>query len=88
MVTLWSFLSAAAIFAAGVPAIYFAMVRRNPSRASVRLLGLFVASIVAHTLFHITEGIAGESLAGLGLEVLSAALILGFAVAYWPLRRG
>ncbi|MEE9182520.1 MAG: hypothetical protein V3U33_08150 [candidate division NC10 bacterium] len=86
--SLWSLLSAAAVFAAGLPAIYFLIAMRNRSRVAVRLMALFVASIVAHTLFHLFEGLAGESIVGLGLEVGSAALVLGFALVYWPLRRG
>lgn len=85
--SVWSLLSAAAIFAAGLPAIYFLMTMRNPRQNAVRLMALFAASIVAHTLFHLSEAAGGESVLSLGLEVVSAGAILGFALVYWPLRR-
>lgn len=60
---------------------------KNPSRVAVGLMTLFVASIVAHTLFHLSEALAGDSIVSLGLEIVSAAALVGFAVVYWPLRR-
>jgi hypothetical protein len=85
--SVWSLLSAVAIFIAGLPAIYFLIALRNHNRVAVGLMTLFVTSIVAHTLFHLSEGLAGEPVVNLGLEVVSAAALLGFALAYWPLRR-
>lgn len=50
-------------------------------------MALFITSIVAHTLFHLSEALAGDSVVSLGLEVVSAAAIVGFALVYWPARR-
>lgn len=85
--TIWSLLSAVAILSAGLPAIYFLVTLKNPSRVAVGLMGLFAASIVAHALFHLSEAVAGESVVSLILEVVSAVAIVGFALVYWPLRR-
>ena len=85
--SLWSLLSAVAVFTAALPAIYFLVAMKDPSRVAVGLMTLFVASIVAHTFFHLSETLAGESIVSLGLEVVSAAAIVGFALVYWPLRK-
>lgn len=85
--SVWSLLSAAAIFAAGLPAFYFLVTVRSPSRQAVGLIAIFAVSIVTHSLFHVSEAATGESVLSLGLEVVSAAALLGFAIVYWPLRR-
>ncbi|MEE9593145.1 MAG: hypothetical protein V3W28_06170 [Thermoplasmata archaeon] len=84
---IWSLLSAVAIFTAGFPAIYFLVAMKNPSHVAVGLMTLFIASIVAHTLFHLSEALAGDSIVSIVLEVVSAAAIVGFAFVYWPSRR-
>ncbi|MFQ5919888.1 MAG: hypothetical protein ACE5I4_07590 [Thermoplasmata archaeon] len=60
---------------------------KHPSRVAVAFMALFITSIVAHTLFHLSEALAGDSVVSLGLEVVSAAAIVGFALVYWPARR-
>lgn len=60
---------------------------KHPSRVAVALMTLFITSIVAHTLFHLSDALAGDPVVSLGLEVVSAAAIVGFALVYWPARR-
>lgn len=85
--SVWSLLSAAAIFTAGLPAVYFLITMRSPHRSAVWLMVLFTVSVIAHTLFHLSEATGGESVLSDGLEVMSAGAILGFALVYGPLRR-
>ena len=83
----WTLLSSVAVLVAGIPPLYFA-VRLRGSDASFTGLALLLASaLLTHGVFHDLEvlGASGETTAW--SEAVSAILTLGFALAYWPIRR-
>lgn len=86
--SLWSLLSVVALAAASVPSVYFAYRMRERTPRFAGLSVLLAAALLVHAGFHVIETLAGSAAAVLAVEAISAALILTFALAYWPLRRG
>lgn len=85
--SVWSVLSVAALVAASVPPLYFALRMRDSNPRFARLSGLLAAALLVHAVYHSAETVLGPGASVVGLEAVSAALILVFGLAYWPLRR-
>ncbi len=83
-----SLLSLAALLAASVPSLFFLSKLGGANAAYSRLSLLLAAALIFHGVFHLVEAFEGPTTTVLGMETGSAALILGFALLYWPLRRG
>lgn len=75
-------MSVAALLAASGPPIYFAVRLRGQDGPFVGLSVLFAAALLVHGLFHLLEFLGRPAIEVLAVEAVSAALILGFAVAY------
>lgn len=85
--SLWSALSVLAILAAAAPPLYFVAAMRTSRRAFAVLAALLGAALLVHGGFHLAQVLeAPPGTVGI-LEAASAALVLLFALTYWPLRR-
>jgi len=86
-VSAWDLASFAGFAVAGVPPAYFALKLRasNPSFAGLSLL--LAVALSVHSLFHVFRAVAGPGPGAEEVETVSAAVVLAFALAYWPLRR-
>lgn len=84
---IWSLLSFVALLAASAPSLYFVVKMRGSSAAFARLSLLLAAAFLVHGVFHLMEALESPPTVVLGTETGSAALILTFALVYWPLRR-
>lgn len=84
----WSALSVAALVAASVPSLYFAFKMRESNRAFARISALLAAAFLVHAAFHTLEWVGRPMEEILAVEVLSALLILVFAIYYWRGRGG
>ncbi|HKZ99020.1 MAG TPA: hypothetical protein VJ326_05475 [Thermoplasmata archaeon] len=84
--SVWALLSFGALVAAGLPPAYFAfrLRRSDPSYAALSLL--FAAALIIHGTYHLLEFLSWSQTAVFVTETLSAALLLAFALAYWPQR--
>ena len=80
--------SAVAVLAASVPPLYFAVRLRGPRTSFRILVVILAASFLVHGAFHALDAFAFPEDAVVGLEAISSALILVFALAYWSLRGG
>ena len=85
--SVWILLSSVAILVAGIPPLYFAVRLRGSDPSFTGLALLLASALQTHGVFHALEvlGASGETTAG--AETVSAILTLGFALAYWPIRR-
>lgn len=84
----WHLLSALALLAASAPPLYFTLALRGVRPGFQRLAGLLALALLVHVLYHLAAAFAESAPFVVGVEALSAALVLVFALAYWPLRRG
>ncbi|MCJ2520914.1 MAG: hypothetical protein LN412_08255 [Candidatus Thermoplasmatota archaeon] len=85
--TIWSWLSFAALVTASAPSVYFFLRMRGSNVPYAYLSLLLAVTLLVHSLFHLVDALGGGRLIVLSTETGSAALILAFALAYWPLRR-
>ncbi len=83
----WDLASFAAFAAIGVPPAYFALKLRASNRTFAGLSLLLAVALFVHSAFHLFRAITGPGSGAEAVETVSAALVLVFALAYWPLRR-
>jgi len=86
-VSAWDLASFVGFAAAGVPPAYFALKLRATNRPFAGLSLLLAVALFVHSGFHVFRAIAGPGPGAEAVETVSAALVLVFALAYWPLRR-
>jgi hypothetical protein len=84
--SVWDLASFIAFAAAGIPPAYFALTLRGVNRPFSRLSLLLAAALFVHSTFHLLRALGGAPSGVLAIEAVSAALVLTFALAYWPLR--
>lgn len=85
--SVWDLLSFVAFAAAGIPPLYFALKLRVANRPFSHLSLLLAGALFVHTFFHVLRALEGPRPEVVAIEAGSAALVLTFALAYWPLRR-
>jgi hypothetical protein len=86
--SIWASLSIVALVAAALPPTYFALKLRKLNPAYARLAGFLVVAFALHAIFHVTDILVGIPEVVVGVETLSAAFILVFALLYWKVREG
>jgi len=86
--SVWALLSFVALVLAGLPPTYFALRLRRSDPPYAGLSLLFAAALLIHALYHLLEFLSLSQPAVFLAETLSAALLLAFALAYWPQRGG
>ena len=82
----WALLSFVALVLAGLPPAYFALRLRRSDPPYAGLSLLFASTLVIHGLYHLLDFLSWSQTAVFLTETLSAALLLAFALLYWPLR--
>lgn len=84
---LFALVSFAAMVAASVPPLYFALRLRSSDPRSARLSALLAGAFLSHAAFHLLDGVEADPLAVQVAGAVSGVLLLAFALSYWPLRR-
>ena len=84
--SVWALLSFVALVLAGLPPTYFALRLRSSDRPYAGLSLLFAAALLIHGLYHLLDFLSVSQVLVFFSETVSAALLLTFALAYWPQR--
>ena len=84
--SVWALLSFVALVLAGLPPTYFALRLRSSNRPYASLSLLLAMALLIHGLYHLLEVLSLSQLAVFFTDSVSAALLLAFALAYWPQR--